>query len=64
MASGRFSRDDQVLEAIFNPENPVGGLEVSEHIQHSLARREWSGVIRFSVVSYSPLTLVKIISYL
>ena len=31
MASQRagFSRDDQVLEAIFNPENPVGGLEVS-----------------------------------
>ena len=34
MASGGFSRDDQVLEAIFNPENPVGGLDVSKHIQH------------------------------
>ena len=51
MASSRFSRDDQVLEAIFNPENPVGGLEVSKHIQHSLVRQEWSSVIRFSVVS-------------
>ena len=41
MASGRFSRDDQVLEAIFNPENPVGGLEVSiKQIQHSLALQE------------------------
>ena len=30
MASSGFSRDDQVLEAIFNPENPVGGLDVSK----------------------------------
>ena len=36
MASGGFSRDDQVLEAIFNPENPAGGLDVSQHIQHGM----------------------------
>ena len=35
MASSGFSRDDQVLEAIFNPENPVGGLDVSKDGQYS-----------------------------
>ena len=33
MASGRFSRDDQVLEAIFNP---VGGLDVSVILKHTV----------------------------
>ena len=36
MAS-RFSRDDQVLEAIFNPENPVGGLDVSKDSESNLS---------------------------
>ena len=39
MAVNRRTRDEQVLEAIFNPENPVTDIEVSGGTDNQLMHR-------------------------
>ena len=41
MAVNRRTRDEQVLEAIFNPENPVTDIEVSGATVSSCADQEF-----------------------
>lgn len=41
MAVNRRTRDEQVLEAIFNPENPVTDIEVSGATVNSCSDKEF-----------------------